>query len=456
MLANGDAVLDGTLQGDAASGFDSGRFALTAKRVNPDANGDNDFSALNTTLETGGFHAARSIRVREGDIEVAATDNVKAHEVLLSADTGAIRVAGTVDASGAKGGRIGLYAGGDLDLSGSAKLLANATDSLVAAIGTAGEGGRVELGSGDAGVLNLALGSHIDVSVPDGSAARGGRVVLRAARTGAGAGDGVTLGVRDGTIVGAERVEVEAYKVYNGDGSGITDLIAGSSSGNQLGLASVQADNDAFVAAVDPVALKGNLDTGAAGVHLRPGVEVRNPVETDIAGNAVANSGDILLSSDWNLNDLRHAGEAGVLTVRAGGTLDVAANLSDGFSTADTSGTLQTSPVGWSYRLVAGAASGAADPLATKLNAYADLNVAAGKLVRTGTGDIDAVAAGDVTLADGAALYSAGANTPSVTDFTLTGLSGNAFPIGGGDVRIRAGGSVVSETGPSGLLTDWL
>ena len=456
VLANGDAVLDGTLQGDAASGFDSGRFALTAKRVNPDANGDNDFSALNTTLETGGFHAARSIRVREGDIEVAATDNVKAHEVLLSADTGAIRVAGTVDASGAKGGRIGLYAGGDLDLSGSAKLLANATDSLVAAIGTAGEGGRVELGSGDAGVLNLALGSHIDVSVPDGSAARGGRVVLRAARTGAGAGDGVTLGVRDGTIVGAERVEVEAYKVYNGDGSGITDLIAGSSSGNQLGLASVQADNDAFVAAVDPVALKGNLDTGAAGVHLRPGVEVRNPVETDIAGNAVANSGDILLSSDWNLNDLRHAGEAGVLTVRAGGTLDVAANLSDGFSTADTSGTLQTSPVGWSYRLVAGAASGAADPLATKLNAYADLNVAAGKLVRTGTGDIDAVAAGDVTLADGAALYSAGANTPSVTDFTLTGLSGNAFPIGGGDVRIRAGGSVVSETGPSGLLTDWL
>lgn len=450
VLAADDAVLDGSLQGDAASGFESGRFVLTARRINPDANGDNDFSALNATLEAGGFHAARSIRVREGDIDVAATDSVKAHEFLLSADTGAIRVSGTVDASGAKGGRIGLYAGGDLDLLSSAKLLANATDSLTAAKGTAGEGGRVELGSGDAGVLNLAAGSEIDVSVPAGSAARAGRVVLRAARTGVGAGNGVALGARDGKIVGAERVEVEAYKVYDGDGSGITGLVAGSSSGSQLGLATVRADNDAFVAAVDPVALKGNLDTGAARVHLRPGVEVRNPVET-----GVANSGDIALTADWNLNPLRHNGEAGVLTVRAGGGLRLNASLSDGFSSATASGLLQTSPVGWTYRLVAGAASGAADPLATQPSVLADLNVAAGKLVRTGTGDIDAVAAGDVILADGAALYTAGANTPPVADFTVT-LSGNAFPSNGGDVRIRAGGSVVSEVGSPGEITDWL
>jgi filamentous hemagglutinin family protein len=450
VLAADDAMLAGALQGDAASGFESGRFVMTARRVNPDANGDNDFSALNTTLEAGGFHAVRKLRVREGDIDVAATDSVKAHEVLLSADQGAIRVAGTVDASGYKGGRIVLYAGGDLDLLSSAKLLATATANLAAAKGTAGEGGLVELGSGDAGVLNLAAGSEIDVSVPAGSAARAGRVVLRAARTGAGVGNGVALGARDGKIVGAERVEVEAYKVYDGDGSGITGLIAGSSSGNRLGLATVQADNDAFVAAVDPVALKGNLDTGAAGVHLRPGVEVRNPVET-----GVANSGDIALTADWNLNPLRHNGEAGVLTVRAGGQLDVAANLSDGFSTAAASGTLQTNPAGWSYRLVAGAANGAADPLATDLNSTAYLNVAAGKLVRTGTGDIDVAAAGNVTLADGAALYTAGINTANPSNFRVT-VSGNAFPIDGGDVRLRAGGSVVSEVGTPGQITDWL
>ena len=454
VLAADDAVLDGTLQGDAASGFESGRFVLTARRINPDGIGDNDFSALNTTLEAGGFHAARSIRVREGDIDVVATDSVKAHEFLLSTDQGAIRVAGTVDASGGKGGRIGLYAGGDLDLLSSAELLANATDSLVAAKGTAGEGGLVVLGSGDAGVLNLAAGSHIDVSVPAGSAARGGRVVLRAARTGAGAGAGVALGARDGKIVGAERVEVEAYKVYNGDGSGITDLIAGSSSGNQLGLATVQADNDAFVAKVNLATLKDALDTGASGFHLRPGVEVRNPVETDISGNAVAHSGDITLSADWNLNPLRHGGEAGVLTVRAGGTLDLAANLSDGFSSATASGVLQTSPVTWTYRLVAGADGGAADPLAIRHGASGNLKLAADKLLRTGRGDIEIAAAGDIELGNGAAIYTAGYASPDVADFTK--LSGSAFPTNGGDLRIRADGGVVSEVASPGLLTDWL
>ncbi|MDP2265648.1 MAG: filamentous hemagglutinin family protein [Thiobacillus sp.] len=450
--AAGDAILAGTLQGDAADGFDSGRFVLTANRINPDANGDNDFSALNATLEAGGFHQSRRIRAREGGIDLAATDRAQAREFLLSADRGDIRVAGTVDARGGKGGRIGLYAGGDLDLLSGAKLLANATDSLAAAKGTAGEGGFVELGSGDSGVLNLAAGSLIDVSVPAGSAARAGRVVLRAARTGADAGDGVALGMRQGRIVGAGRVEVEAYKVYAGiDGKGVTELVAGASSGNQLGLDTVQADNNAFVAAVDIAALKGQLDTGSAGFHLRPGVEARNPEEA-----GVADSGDIKLAADWNLNPLRHGGEAGVLTVRAGGKLDLAGNLSDGFSTATTSGALQTSPTSWSYRMVAGADTGAADPLAIRRDRNDSLNLAAGKLVRTGSGDIQIAAAGDVVLGSGAALYSAGYGTPAVSGFTLTGLSGSAFPTGGGDVRIRAGGSVIADAGPSGLLTDWL
>jgi hypothetical protein len=154
-----DAILAGTLQGDAASDFESGRFVLTADRVNPDANGENDFSALNSTLEAGGFHASRRIRVRQGDIELAAMDHAQAQEFLLAADAGDIRVAGTVDASGGKGGRIELYAGGDLDLLTGAKLLAKASDSLTAAKGTAGEGGLVVLGSGDTGVLSLASGS---------------------------------------------------------------------------------------------------------------------------------------------------------------------------------------------------------------------------------------------------------------------------------------------------------
>ncbi|MCA1924945.1 MAG: filamentous hemagglutinin family protein, partial [Thiobacillus sp.] len=275
-----------------------------------------------------------------------------------------------------------------------------------------------------------------------------GRVNLRAARTGAGAGTGVALGARNGRIVGAETVDVEAFKVYDG----VAELAAGASAGTSLGLASVQADNDAFVGAVDVAALKGALDTGTARFRLRPGVEVRNAAVAGVAG-----SGDIRLSSDWNLNSLRHAGEAGVLTVRAGGSLRLNANLSDGFNTATSAGLLQSSPVGWSARLVAGAATAAADPLATRREAgMAQIRLAANKLLRTGTGDIDLASAGDVVLESGAALYSAGYNTPAVPGFTLTGLSGAAFPTGGGDVRVRAGGAVESLAGPSGLITDWL
>lgn len=443
--AAGDADLAGTLRGDAANGYESGRFTVEADHL---GDGANDFSALNARLEAGGFHASRSVRARKGDIDIAATDVVRARNVRVSADQGDINVAGMVDASGAKGGRIELYAGHDLNLTGSARLRARATDSLAAARGTAGEGGAVVLGSGDTGTLNLAAGSLIDVSTPAGSAARAGRVTLRAARTGAGAGTGVALGARDGRIVGAETVDVEAFKVYDG----VSELVAGTGSGAQLGMDQVQADNDAFVAAVNTTTLKGGLDTGAAAFRLRPGVDVRNAAVAGVPG-----SGDIRLADDWNLNPLRHNGEAGVLTVRAGGSLLIDANLSDGFSSATNTGLLQTSPVGWSLRLAAGADTAAADPLATRGDAgTAEFRVAAGKLVRTGTGDIDVASAGDVVLQSGAALYSAGYNTPAVPGFSITGLSGTAFPTGGGDVRLRAGGSVTSVAGPSGLVSDWL
>jgi hypothetical protein len=258
--------------------------------------------------------------------------------------------------------------------------------------------------------------------------------VLRAAR----AGSKVALDGLRGKIVGAERVELEAYEVYRG----VTELVAGvTSDDTRLGLDSVHADNVAFVAAADMAALKGGLDTGGAGFFLRPGVEVRA-------------AGDLALSQDWNLNPLRYGGEAGVLTLRATGGLRFNANLSDGFSTATSAGLLQTPPQGWSYRLVAGADPSAADPRAT--SAKGDVVVAAGKLVRSGPGRIEVAAAGDVVLEKDAALYTAGYATPALAGFGVTGLTGVAFPTGGGDLSLRAGGSVLATNGPSGLVTDWL
>jgi hypothetical protein len=431
--AQGDAVLDGTLTGGAATGYDSGRFRLSAARLNPDAGGENDYAGLNARLEAGGFRQSRRIRLGQGDLVVAADVTSRAREIELAADGGSLRVAGTLDASGPKGGRIELHAGKDLELQADARLLAAANEAIDAAWGTAGRGGTVVLGSGEAGRLRLSKDSLIDVSVPEGSAAAGGRLVLRALRS----GSDVALDGLEGRVLGAARVELEAYRVY----AGVTELISGASSGTRLGLNTVHADNSAFAAAADLATLRGGLEIGSAAFVLRPGVEVRA-------------AGDLTLSQDWNLNPLRYGGEGGVLTLRAAGNLRLNANLSDGFSTATTAGLLQSAARGWDYRLTAGADLTAADPRVT--HGGGDVRVAAGKLVRTGPGRLEITAGQDVVLEQDAALYSAGYATPNLAGFTLTGITGWAFPTGGGDVSLRAGGAVVATHGPGGLVTDWL
>lgn len=438
--AAGDVRLSGRLDGDAAPGHASGRFELVAGRINPDAGGDNEFNGLNAVVEAGGFHDRRHIRVRQGALTLDT--RVRAVDILIGTDTGDLTVKGAIDADGAKGGRIELYAGGNLDLQG-ATLSARATEPVAAAWGTRGEGGLVVLGSGAAGQLRMS-DARIDVSAAPGSAARGGRVVLRAARTGIAAGTpggtGVALAALTGSIGGARRVEVEGYKVYDG----IDNLTSGNASGSSLGLGTVDGENAAFAGAATLDAQIAKLDLGGAALALLPGVEVR-------AG------GDLTLSQDWNLNPLRYGEQGGVLTLRAQGDLLVRKNLSDGFSAANASGLLQTGETGWSYRLAAGADTDAAAPLATRRDPVGQISLAANVLVRTGVGDLDAAAAGDIRLAAGAALYTAGREAGPVADFDKALASqGYAFPTDGGDLRLRAGGSVVSDAGPAGLVTDWL
>lgn len=430
VAAAADAELLGTLRGGAQAGFESGRFRIDAKRINPDAGGVNGFSSLNAALQAGGFHQSRQLRVRQGDVEIAAGDTARAREFVLSVDGGKLDVAGVIDASGAQGGRIDLYADGDLNLLGGARLLAQATESRASAWGTAGEGGQVVLGS-TAGRVKPEAGALIDVSTPAGSAARGGTVLLRAARD----GNDVKIDPVLSTISGARSVAVEAVRVYDN----IDTLTASGGSGTTLSLATIDTDNTAFAA--HHAAIKARL--GRPDLRILSGVEVRS-------------AGNLTLGSDWNLLSHRPGGEPGVLSLRAAGNLNIDNSLSDGFATAAASGALQSAPASWSYRLAAGADRAAADPLATG-SAGGTLTVAADKRVRTGSGDIAAVAAGDIELKNGAALYTAGYATPAVAGFATTGLpAGFAFPTGGGSVRVRADGSVVSATGPDGLVTDWL
>lgn len=429
----------GSLRGAALADADGVRGA--GARADIDVGALADFSALNAALDgadasgESGFDGERSLRVRGGDVTIAAGDTMRAQTLRIAADAGDITVAGTLDASGETGGRIALHAGDDLNVLSGAALLARSR-------GAGEAGGDIELGSRD-GALDLAAGGALDVS--GGAGGEGGTVHLRARRD----GSDVAVDALDSAIVGAREINLEAVRVYDG----ITTLNAtGASGGGTLTLAAINADDAAYAANHGAIKTRLGMDADPR-FHLLSGVEVRS-------------SGDLTLAQDWNLKDSRAGGEAGVLTLRAAGDLKINANLSDGFSHATpcTGGACPTNnPVpatvladrAWSYRLVAGADAGAADPLAA--GHAGDAVLAAGKLVRTGTGSIDVAAGRDIVLADAsAAIYSAGRLADPLAGFTAPFANLRAsYTVDGGDVRLSAGRDVVAKPSAQ-LFSQWL
>lgn len=129
VAAGGAADFEAQLDGAALAGMRSGSFALRAGSIP-------NFSSLNNALEQSGFHAARSIEVGSGDLDLAAGSSITAQNVVLTADTGGVTVAGTIDASSeSSGGSISLSAHNGLTLTSTANLAANG-------IGTGIPGGR--------------------------------------------------------------------------------------------------------------------------------------------------------------------------------------------------------------------------------------------------------------------------------------------------------------------------
>jgi filamentous hemagglutinin len=424
--AQGDVQLgNGTLAGGANAAIPEG----TGGSFRYDARALSDFSTLNRQLNAAGFSEGRALRARTGDVQIPGDETVQAHDFTLTTDTGAITVAGLIDASGAKGGRIGLYGENGVTLQDGALLDAHATEADK-------RGGRVELAAGS-GMLDLQAGSRIDVT--PGGGGQPGKVLLRAARTDA--GDGVNVTRLASQVDGAGSVVLEAVKTYSG-----IDTISNSGTGSTLAISTVDTDNADFMAHAD--AIRSALgQAGNATFHLRSGVEIRS-------------SGDLTLATDWNLAAARDGGEPGVLTLRAAGDLLLDGSLSDGFSGVAPSAA-QLGGDSWSYRLVAGAETGP-DPLATRAGA-GDVKLMAGRLVRTGTGDIDIAAGRNVEVGwDGtgdnqatAVIYTAGAPSAALPTSEFRLPSGANYPDLGGDLSIRAGQDVRGAITPQ-LVTAWL
>jgi filamentous hemagglutinin family protein len=418
LRAAGAVATGGTLLARSfATGDQGGRLRVDAGNVP-------DFAAL-AAAGAGGFTGAQSFRVRTGDLEVGTGVNLKASEVSIAVDNGSLSLLGDIDASGVNGGRVELWSRLDLSVGGQSAISAAATAAD-------GRGGRVVAGTA-AGSLSFAPGALIDVS---GAADQGGReVVLRAPRAGA----DVAITQFGATVQGAASMVAEAVRTYT------------FSSIDTSQFTTIDADNTSFMAGAS--AITARLPGLTA---VRPGVEI-------------GSAGNLTLSADWNLATRRPGGGPGVLTLRAGGDLVLNGSLNDGFAQVQpATGAIPVNTAiplagpSWSYRLVAGADAGAANPLATQEAAVlsnGDVVVGAGRVIRTGTGSIDVAAGRDLRLESArSALYTAGQPGPAVPGFVAPSISGVPAPAynqGGGDVRLWAGRDAIG-TASDQLVTEWL
>jgi filamentous hemagglutinin len=442
VTAGGQFDLQGTLDGQGGDGFRNGAFSLDAGTVT-------NFDQLNNVLNAARFDRERDFRVRNGDVAIGNNTTIKAHIFTLSTDNGAITVAGRIDASGTQPGSIRLTASGNVVLGNGASL-----DASGASVDDAGHGGTVSLETAN-GYIDVQAGSRIDL----GAGGDNGVLNLRMPRTAGGIDANNRL---NGILTGAGAVNVEAFKVY----SGVTTLASSGSGAGTLTFTTIDADNSAFIgsfgAAIN-TRLKAELTAANAGfdtsrLHLLAGVEVRSSSDLTVT-NADA----------VNLANYRYNGEAGVLTLRAAGNLNINGNISDGFTTASAAtGKLLSANApnarSWSYRLIAGADTAASD--VRQAHQAGDVSVAATTLVRTGTGNIEVDAGRDVKFtAKTSVLYTAGVARD------VTGLAtptGAVYGVDGGDITIVAGGNI-SDGNPTSanaggtiaapsdeLITAWL
>jgi filamentous hemagglutinin len=496
------AYAGSTLKGAAPAGQEQGNFGLD---VGSGLAGTN-FATLASALAASGFTGAIDLRTH-GDAAVTIANAVHASSFELSADAGTIEVTGSglIDTSGgsaldSNGGSIALWAGSGLTLDGGAQLLANA--GAAGPMGTnattlAAHGGNITLGtaSGQLSILGNAARPTTISMQGGGGADTDGTLALRAPRTADNAN--VQVSVQSGINVDSRNpVIVEGFKTYTAADLGSTDNSCGAA-GSSCDIADLAGvlftDAAAFTASMG--ALPANL-AGLATIQVRPGIEIDSPV------SAANPYGDLVLDNSvaaWDLASWNAAlGTPVNVTLRAAGNLVLQSSLSDGFT--NNNKTLPkwvfgepagAGPGSATYRLAAGADLTAANPLAVVAQAAPDTSLGAapnagnvivtpGVLIRTGRGDIDIAAGGDLLLGyayngrdalgmlqvsesdpQTSAIYTAGVPAAPVSTslFEPTNLSRNgggtpAYPVDGGNISIAAADDVRSAISAE-LVTDW-
>ncbi|WP_262963882.1 filamentous haemagglutinin family protein [Methylobacter psychrophilus] len=419
----------------------AGQIKATASSAEIDVSafsGSSNFDSLMAVLNNAGIDNTIYFRSRDANIVQAANNIINANNVTLVADKGAVNIFGQLHADGVdQGGKINIYAGDKVTLEAGGQLTA---------IGA--KGGKVLLSSVDDdsdGISGIALkdGSMIDVSGTEA----GGDVTLRALRTATGIN---VEPVSAGVVKGAARFYAEGVKKYTNADLGNDSQI------NTADITKIKTQTANY--------MTSTTMTNVA--NLAPGMRLTAGVEVDYNGNLTLKDnwdlvtwryGDIADSNVWN--DL-----PGRLVIKTSGDFKVDKSLTDGFKTESFGGVniidkLQGGE-SWSYNLVAGADVKSAD-----INAAAqtgNLVIASNTVIRTGSGDMQLTAGGDINFTDGSSsVYNAGHPTEtspygSLKDRFVALTFYSEYPVEGGDLAIVAGGNINGAATTTNDFNDWL
>jgi filamentous hemagglutinin len=444
-------VADGSLKGTAATGEKTGSLVLDVGRLD-------NFSSVNQALETGNFNQSRDLRVRGGDVTIAAGDTVTAQQFTLGVDQGNATIAGHINADGASGGDVAVYANGLVTLTSSATVTARGTEAnqSVGDLQT-GSGGTVLLSSNSTATLNAVSaedGAVIDVSGykavahgNEGVNGAGGSVTLVGRRGTSGSDTANTVNVAFNTtsaVRGASEVNVEGMRTYTS--TTFTSNIAG-----------LVADTNSFYNA-NATAGSYQATQDGADIRVLPYIIVKSTSGPSPTAMSV--------TADQNLRSFGSlmAGQGGTLALLSNGNLTLNGSLSDGFSTATSAGVLQANAQTFSYQLVAGADYSAANLMQT-VSGTGNLSLAANKVIRTGTGDISMAAGGDITLANNATIYTIGEAASTLNGFNLPSsvsttqnpnvINAASYVNNGGDISIQAQGNITGSA-TTQSVNQWL
>jgi filamentous hemagglutinin len=439
-IAGGNLVsLAGALNGAAGSGGTGGSFTLDAGQLT------GGLTPLASMLANGGFSNSVNVRARSGDLLLQNGGVIDANSITLTADTGAVEIAGVLSAaSGAQRGSIDLSAGTAVRLDSTGQLHADGT-------GTTELGGEIELNSTCATCsITLSPGSVITAA----GASQLGQLILRAPATVDGTDVAVNLG---STGIGADVSRVGQVVV-----DAVTTVQTSSGTVN-ADLANAIASASTFLTNASP-GITARLSAGATPLSVQAGVELQ---DANVETLTLQGLTDLSMYSDPASAGSSQAPQVINVSVRAAGSLNINGTFSDGFITDPTGNSnllaLSNQPSA-SFSFVAGADLSSANALSVVRGRSSDLTLMSStrasdgstdgigpSVVRTGTGDINLAAAGNVVFAaasgGSAAVYTAGyapANVLGPASFNNGALIQN-FGSNGGNVRITAGGDVVGS-----------